>query len=371
MSTLRVRALLPAVSLLALVASRSDAAATYNYTDLGAFSPRAINDQGAAVGNQFNGPPGTSAIYNSYGPNAGRTTTLTGVSNADAINAGGQILGTSTPGGSPVVTDQTTLSNGVAPAGTGASSPVPSAMNDSGMVVGQSVFGAGASHAFSSTGGVLTDLGSLGGASGGSFATAVNGAGQVVGGSAVDGTGTAPYHAFLAAGGKMTDLGTLGGTYSVAYGINASGQVVGSATTDANTSLHAFLATGGKMADLGTLGGSFSIAHAVNAAGQVVGNSAMADGSDHAFVYSDGAMKDLNSLIPPGSPWTLNSAAGINAAGQIIGLATDAGGDLRGFLLTPSSILPPPIPEPGTVAVFGLAAAGLALRAASRRRRAL
>ena len=48
-------------------------------------------------------------------------------------------------------------------------------------------------------------------------------------------------HAFLYSGWNMTDLGTLGGTWSLAYGINDSGQVVGWVTTAFKLSLHVFL----------------------------------------------------------------------------------------------------------------------------------
>ena len=50
-----------------------------------------------------------------------------------------------------------------------------------------------------------------------------------------------------------------------------------------------------------------------------------------AFLYSDGQMQDLNSLIAPNSGWTLREATGINDANQIVGF----GASFRAFLLTP------------------------------------
>ncbi len=69
------------------------------------------------------------------------------------------------------------------------------------------------------------------------------------------------------------DLGTLGGTTSRAYGINASGQIVGYAYTSGNSAQHAtlFSGTGSGNTDLGTLGGTDSGAYGINASGQIVG----------------------------------------------------------------------------------------------------
>src|SRR5438874_4184156 len=53
--------------------------------------------------------------------------------------------------------------------------------------------------------------------------------------------------------------------------------------------------------DLGTLGGSASTAFGVggqgpNAAGMIVGSSTTSDNSEHAFLFVDGQMFDLNTL---------------------------------------------------------------------------
>jgi probable HAF family extracellular repeat protein len=65
----------------------------------------------------------------------------------------------------------------------------------------------------------------------------------------------------------VTDLGTLGGTISEAYGINASGQVTGYASTTGDSVDLAFVYDG-TMHDLGTLGGTSSEGLGINASGQ-------------------------------------------------------------------------------------------------------
>jgi probable HAF family extracellular repeat protein len=125
----------------------------------------------------------------------------------------------------------------------------------------------------------------------------------------------------------MVDLGTLGGPGSAAYGVNASGQVVGESQLPDGRS-HAFTWTSaGGMVDLGTLGGASSVALAVNASGQVAGNTTLAgETATRAFSWTAaGGMIDLgvpgtDSAVPgyrqPEFPFTNR---GLNAHGQIVG----------------------------------------------------
>lgn len=75
------------------------------------------------------------------------------------------------------------------------------------------------------------------------------------------------------AGGVLEDLGTLGGATSIARGINDLGWVVGESLT-AEGETHAFVWTPTDgMVDLGTLGGTFSTAADINNQGYIVGDA--------------------------------------------------------------------------------------------------
>jgi len=181
-------------------------------------------------------------------------------------------------------------------------------------------------HAFIWQNGIMTDLGDLPGSNDFSKAYGINASGQVVGYSYTSSGGGDP-HTFLWQNGTMTDLGTLSGSngYSYGQGINSSGQVVGSSNTpwsdNTGSVSHAFLYDNGKFVDLGALQGSVvramsSYGQAINSSGQVTGSSWI-DGNahHHAFLFSNGTMTDLGRL--PGGTESYGYA--INDSGQVTG----------------------------------------------------
>jgi probable HAF family extracellular repeat protein len=139
--------------------------------------------------------------------------------------------------------------------------------------------------------------------------------------------------------GKIVKLGSLGGTTGVPGGINNWGQVVGWSNLPGDTTTHAYLwqkRTG--MIDLGTLPDDFSSwSYGINDLGQIVGSSCDSDENCRAFLWQNGVMTDLNTLIPSDSTLYLLEATGsINNHGQIAGYAYDTvGGEIHPFLLTP------------------------------------
>lgn len=149
--------------------------------------------------------------------------------------------------------------------------------------------------------------------------------------------------------GTVTSLGTLpGGTDSAAYGINNNGDVVGFSWTGPNQSspARAFLYHAGTMTDIDTLPGSQgSVATAINDSGQIVGDMGFAaPNSNSSFLYENGQMYDLNTLIDPTSPLIglvqLQGAVSISSNGRIAVNGTDSryAGALRAFLLIPESV---------------------------------
>jgi probable HAF family extracellular repeat protein len=184
-----------------------------------------------------------------------------------------------------------------------------------------------------------------------SYGIALNDSGDVVG--YIGGSASFIIHPFYYHNGVLTDLGTFGGNSGGAWGINDAGQVVGYANRNpiVRDLPHAFLWQAGVMKDLGTLGGSFSEALSINQAGQIVGDSFYdpASPQEHAFLWTtSGGMVDLNSLINPRLGWTLTQAWDINDKDQIVGNGV-LNGENRAFLLTPSVTAP----EPSTLALAG------------------
>jgi probable HAF family extracellular repeat protein len=129
----------------------------------------------------------------------------------------------------------------------------------------------------------------------------------------------------------MSDLGTPGGMGSLAYGVNGVGQVVGTASiSTASADQHAVLFDQVSIVDLGTQGGG-SYGYATNNATQIVGLAFIAGNSAlHPFLYSNGVMFDLNTLVDPASGWTLTDARDINGSGQISGVRSFRRATARG-----------------------------------------
>jgi probable HAF family extracellular repeat protein len=196
-------------------------------------------------------------------------------------------------------------------------------------------------HAFFWENGNMVDLGTLGGSC--SFAYGLNGNGQVVGQATL--AGDEQDHPYIWEHGKMKDLGALGGTYGYASWLNDLGEVVGAASNEGDQALLAFRWKDGAMTKLGVLSGNAcSVSDAINGTGQVVGGSGIneaaffpvcTDSVEHAFLWENDRMIDLNSFVPKSSELTLNEAVFINHNGAISGFGTLPNGDQHVFVLVP------------------------------------
>lgn len=166
----------------------------------------------------------------------------------------------------------------------------------------------------------VTGLGTLGGTE--SVAYALNGSGQVVGSSAT--AGDVSNHSFLYDNGRLTDLFPLN-SQSIQTagptGINNSGQIASGLIVDGVYSPALLNSTTNGLTLLGSLGGVTSfgfngVATSVNNLGDAVGYSYIDPINRHAFLYSNGAMTDIDSF------GGYSVAFAINDEGAIVGLAS-------------------------------------------------
>ncbi|HMF41270.1 MAG TPA: hypothetical protein VKQ32_11260, partial [Polyangia bacterium] len=161
------------------------------------------------------------------------------------------------------------------------------------------------SHRFVVTAAQVTDLGTLGGAQ--SAALDINNSGQVVGWAA---TAMGIRHAFLSSGGTMSDIGSVfGNEDSEAVGINASGTVAGTLTDQAGST--AFIMNGSAATSLFApiaLNPPFNSTHAtgINDAGEVSGGTPFFP----TFWFSNAHAAQLAGN---------GEAKGLNASGVVVG----------------------------------------------------
>jgi probable HAF family extracellular repeat protein len=248
-------------------------------------------------------------------------------------------------------------------------------VNNSGTVVFSAYDGPGSYyHAYTYAGGVVTALPEqAGGLS--SFGYAINNAGTVVGNGlalppnladatlmAINNngmaTGVGPSGAILTDGTQTVAINPAGWHNITPFGINDAGALVGVAERDGEQGSRSFLFQDGVMTDIGFSHPMEMIALDVNNLGMVVGNSLELDGV--AYLYMNGQMHTLNSLIDPAYGLSITVANAINDQGQIAGQA--CGGPSNGC----APVLLSPVPELGSWLMLG---AGLAMLGVLGRRR--
>jgi probable HAF family extracellular repeat protein len=141
--------------------------------------------------------------------------------------------------------------------------------------------------------------------------------------------------------GAITDLGLLpgGDDDSTAVAINSSAQIVGSSgRTDPDTYesfYRPFLYSAGVMTAIPVPSWE-AYASDINDSGVVVGTMRAGGGLSkfHAWIYADGVVTNLNTLIPQAGIHLVNAKA-IDNDGRIAGIAVDAQARYHAFLLTP------------------------------------
>jgi uncharacterized membrane protein len=178
--------------------------------------------------------------------------------------------------------------------------------------------------------GVVTDLGTIPGGNGYSFAWAVNNSGVIVGSASLPSppfSGIWTFRGFVYENGAMRDIGTLGGNSSYLYDVNNSGTAVGASELPGGR-LVATIYQNGVLRPLANIPGN-SAARAINERGDVIGSS-----DAGGWLYSDGQVTML-AQIPEvrAAGYTQLSPLAINDRGWITGTGSKNGG--QSFVLMP------------------------------------
>ena len=239
------------------------------------------------------------------------------------------------------------------------------AINTQGVIVGSARTSVNLDQAFEEQNGIATALANLPG--GGtvvsgyvnSRALAINDSNEIVGFGISSGT---TYHATLWQDGAVTDLGSLSSGNSEALGINNAGTIIGY-SVDSSGVDEAVTWQNGVMTTLSHLQtGGHTLAYGINQSGVIVGRSdvyTIAGWIEHAVMWQNGAVVDLNKYLQAGSGWVLNYAIGINANGEVTGMGTYNGLSTP-FILAVGDPGGPSVSAPAAIQNFAAAPHGSA-----------
>ncbi len=322
-----------------------------------------INNKGQVVGEAFEPNGNKHAVIwddpqNSSTPRDLEFISGGSFSNAYKINNAGQIVGLS-DNGKGIRHAAYWDAGGIIDIGTlGGDGSFANDISESGIVVGSADLGPVNSHAFTWTkSGGIVDHGNLNPVY--RFANAgfngINSSGVLVG-TAYD--LFSPYRSIAQYPGDkdLTDISVPGRSNSMALAVNDSGTIVGFSSTGNGTERAVIFDGQGGFTDLGALDLTDSWAQDINNHGDIVGYAFALDAGEakfRAFLYRNGEMIDLTSLLPKDSGWSfLSRADAINDLGQIVGVGVYAG-EVRGFVL--NTIVPEPavvVPALGLILMF-------------------
>jgi probable HAF family extracellular repeat protein len=337
----------------------------FGVTGIGDISAYGMNDKGDVVGALTTEPsPGVQQLHAFRFDYDTRTVsvldTLGGFSSqAIAINNSGTVVGNLSVNGSTDFAAIWTADGHAHRPGPFANGTANSLndINRRGEIVTTATFSNGAVNAAVINGSQLIALGTLGGDQ--SEGRGISNRGHVVGISKTADTGSgSDTHAFLYFRGEMEDIGTLpNGKNSVAAKVNGRGEVVGTAdvgpvSTECcdPTPRHAFLYRNGTLQDLGTFSGNdpslLSEGVDINQHGDVLGRAQVPDSTrpfeivTHPFLYRNGKMLDVTTLIDPNDPLAAYAQffqpAAINDKGWITLTGYDSRDNIgRVYLLVP------------------------------------
>lgn len=276
-----------------------------------------------------------------YGPNGPLTDLAPGSPDeivAWDVNDAGQIAGYRRPASGPQTAIRIEPDGVIRPLTTVAQAPAQGlAINNAGQVAGWMTTD-GSLRAFrTNSGGALTDLGLMANGSR-SYARGLNDQGRVVG---TADSNEFPFGFRTSGAGGVASADALG-AYVYPYDINGTGYVTGEAWDFEKDHYNLFRARpDGTVQMLGRLGEHPVTGTRINNRNVIVGTAYIEDPEggnafDRAAVIHTDArgLRDLNTLIPPGSGWELFAANDINDAGQIVGYGR-RGESLRAYRLTP------------------------------------